>query len=84
MFRASHLGEDDSHHQCLNHDADDALQAHSEDGFGTLLGGESETVADGVLGFDAEQEAGREGVNVRDAGSPLLLFLRIDKSIWVE
>lgn len=60
MLWSCHLGEDYPDHQGLDHDSHDALQAHGEDSFWTLLGGKPEAVTDGVLRFDAEQEAGSE------------------------
>ena len=64
------FGEDHAHHERLDHDADDALDAHDEDGFRTLFRRVASAVADRMLRFDAEQEAGREAVDVGNAGLP--------------
>ena len=55
----------------LNHDANDALDAHDENRFRTLFRRVSSSVPDGVLRFDTEKETGREAVNVGDARLPI-------------
>jgi hypothetical protein len=52
-----------------------ALKAHDEYSFGTLLGGGTETVSDGVLGLDAEEEAAGKAEDVVDARGPIVLHL---------
>lgn len=59
---------DKTHHKSLNENTDDALKAHNEDRFGTLLVGGSRAIADGVLGFDGEEEAAGEGVDIVETG----------------
>lgn len=54
----------------LYHDPRDALHTHDDDGLGAVFGGVPRPVADGVLGLNAEQEAGREAVDVHHAGGP--------------
>lgn len=59
-----------SYHEGLDHDSRDALEAHDEDGFGTLFCGGAAAIADGMLGLDAEEEAGSEAVYLGYAGGP--------------
>ena len=61
----------------LNHNTDDALNAHDEYAFGTLFGRVACTVADRVLRFNTEQKAGRESVDVRHARLPVRIFLLV-------
>ena len=67
---ARQLREDHAHHESLDHDTDDALDAHDENGFRTLFRRVASAVADCVLRFDAEQEARRETVDVGHARLP--------------
>lgn len=60
MLWPSHLGEHDAHHESLRHDAEDRLHAHHKDRLGTLFGRRANTVADGVLRLNGEEEAGGE------------------------
>lgn len=54
LFGPSHLGKDNSNHKSLHHNSVYGLEAHHENGFGTFLGGRSDTVANRVLSFDGE------------------------------
>ena len=76
-------GRDDDDDGYLNHDADDTLDAHDENGFGTLFGGVARPVADRVLRFDAEQEARRETVDVEHARLPSRIVLIIYQSSMI-
>jgi hypothetical protein len=81
MLWTGHLGEHDADHEGLDHDAVDGLEAHDEDRLGALLGGGSHAIADGVLRFDGEQEAGRERVDVEDARLPAIVGWNEEK-LW--
>lgn len=75
VFRAGHLSEHNAHHEGLHHDSEDALNAHDEYGFRAFFRREARTVADGVLSFNTEQEAGGEVVDVCHARFPIGFFL---------
>jgi len=59
----------------LDQNTRNALNAHDEYSFGTLLGGGTETVSDGVLSLDAEEKAAGEAEDVVDAWGPIVLHL---------
>jgi len=48
----------------------EGLEAHHEDGLWTLGGSGPHSVANCVLRFDGEQEAGSEAIDGRDTGRP--------------
>jgi len=73
-----------THHEGLDQNTRDALKAHDEYSFGTLLGSGTETVSDGVLGLDAEEEAASEAEDVVDARSPIVLHLDERQMALVE
>lgn len=75
LLGSRHLGEDDPHHERLNHHPGDALDAHDEYGLGALLRGRPATVTDGVLGLNGEQKAAGETVQVAHARSPILVLV---------
>lgn len=64
------LGKHDAHHEGLNHDPGDALEAHDEDGFGAFFRRRPAAVAYRVLRLHAEKEARCEAVDVGDAWRP--------------
>ena len=55
---------------CLDEAAEDGLEGHENHGLRALGGGLPAAVADGVLGLQGEEEAGREAVDLQDAGRP--------------
>lgn len=73
-----------AHHESLDHDPGDALNAHDEDGLGALLGGGAAAVSDSVLGLDAEEEAAGEAEDVVDAGHPIVLHLQGRQVVFLE
>ena len=64
------LGEDEADHEGLDKAADDRLYGGNDHCVGALGGGLPAAVADGVLGLQGEEEAGREAVDLQDAGRP--------------
>ena len=54
----------------LNHYADNTLNAHDENAFGTLFGRVSVAVTDRVLSLDAEQKRRSKPVNVANTRFP--------------
>lgn len=73
MLGASHFGEHDSHHEGLRHDPEDRLHAHHEDRFRAFLRRGPHTVANGVLRFDGEEEAGRKVFDIVDTWCPVVV-----------
>ena len=70
---SSEFGKDDASHEGLDHDTSQSLHTHDEHSFGTLLSGSPDSVADGVLRLDGEQEAGGERLDVEHTGHPVVV-----------
>ncbi len=68
--RSGELREDQAHHEGLDEAAQDRLEGHEDHGLRAFGGGLPAAVANGVLGFQREEEAGGEAVNFKDAGRP--------------
>lgn len=59
----------------LDHNTDDALDAHDKNGFRTFFRRITGSVADSVLRLDAEQKAGCKTVHIVDTRFPSRSFL---------
>ncbi len=62
--RSGKLGEDEAHHEGLDEAAEDRLQGHEDHGLRAFGGCLPAAVAYGVLGFQREEEAGGEAVDL--------------------
>lgn len=60
----SHFGDNNADDKRVNEAADDVLNCDNDDGDHAVLGHSSETVADGGLSLEREEESGREAANL--------------------
>lgn len=70
VLRPSHLRKNNSHHEGLNHDSVDRLEAHDEDRLWTFLRRRADTITDRMLRFDRKQETRGKRQDVEHTRGP--------------
>lgn len=71
-----------SHHEGVDHGAQDGLQQQQHGAHRTLVGDDAVAVADGRLRLDGEEEGGDEAVDIVDARRPILILQMVQIAPW--
>lgn len=74
LLSPRHLGKHNSGHKGRRHYTVNGLEAHHENGFGALGRRCADTIADGVLSLNGEQETGGETIDGRNTRCPARLL----------
>ncbi|TNN63841.1 hypothetical protein EYF80_025900 [Liparis tanakae] len=75
-----YLGEEGTGDEDLHQHSDDELDDEENDGRRTFLGDAAETVTDGGLGLQGEEESPRQGLHLHHTGSPCTRAMRYHRT----